>query len=259
MYIGGDFTIGNTQDIMRWNGSAWTDVGGGIKGGGWCWVNDIHIFNDELYVGGYFLESAGAPGNHIARWDGSKWSRLGYGMFGGQVCGMAVHNSRLYTCGQFSYAGFVPVNWVASWDGVLWCNPGGYIYNPILDIEVFQDTLYIGGVVDSNHFYLAKWVGGNHNDSCLAVGAESLVGNNVEGINVFPNPVTDRLYIHSSGGIIYEANIYDMQGRKTGTGTGTGTGNAKEAEINFENISPGMYVVEGETDTGTFRRKVVRE
>ncbi len=257
LYIGGNFTIGNMLDIMKWNGSAWTDVGGGIKGG-W-WVNDFQIFMDELYVGGYFVESAGAPGNHIARWDGWQWSALGCGMSIGQVSNMTVYNSKLYACGQFTYAGCLPVKYVAHWDGSTWCNPGGDFDNIIHDLVGFQDTLYIAGgflSVDGDSMqYFAKWVGGNHTDSCLAVGWESPVGNNVEGVNVFPNPVTDRLYIRSEAGIIYEANIYDMQGRKTGTGTG----NAKEVEINFENFPPGIYVVEVETGEGMIRRKVVRE
>ena len=76
LYVGGDFyavngNMANTSRLARWDGSAWSSVGGGV-------VNDpvfaLLLHAGELYVGGLFT----LPGNQIARYTiaTSTWSQL---------------------------------------------------------------------------------------------------------------------------------------------------------------------------------------
>jgi trimeric autotransporter adhesin len=79
LYIGGNFSDGvGKSDILKFDGTDWVSVGGGFSGG-FTWVNDFEIYQNQLYVAGYFQQSSGDPGNNIAIWDGSNWSQAGSG------------------------------------------------------------------------------------------------------------------------------------------------------------------------------------
>jgi len=279
LYIGGGFYWTGISPpiygLAKWNGSAVVNVDKGItsSGAGGDDIYDIDIFQGELIVAGRFddvKDPGSIPGIRITAWNGSSWNNmrggLGTPLTSATVYDVFVTNDALYAVGKFNSAGGLPCINVAKWDGAKWCVPdsagmdmdNGFIY----DVARFEDSLYIGGPyyhMDNNaaYRYAARLVGDIEFLCQPPLSSEK--GKTVPDVTVFPNPVSGKLYIRSEAGIIYEANIYDIQGRKTGTGTGTGTGNAREVEINFENIPPGMYVVEVRTGDGITRRKVVRE
>ena len=41
------------------------------------------VFNNELYVVGYFTEAGGIPADNIAKWDGTEWCGLGSTFYNG--------------------------------------------------------------------------------------------------------------------------------------------------------------------------------
>ncbi len=274
LYVGGNFSdlgaIPPKTDIVKWNGTSWVAVESGFYGnfGG---ISTILTHQGKLIIAGAFnhIQNPGSiPGNSITSWDGTNWDTLGGGLFyysGGLVHEVISNGNDLYAIGGFILAGGIPVSNIAKWDGLKWCGSSDSFEGPLRSGAIKDDSLYVVG----NHFsingdsslkWCVKWVG-PYGDTCQIVSTDPKIVS--IDISIFPNPITDRLYIRSEAGIIYEANIYDIHGRKTGTGigtgTGTGTGNAKEVEINFENIPPGMYVVEVRTGDGIARRKVVRE
>lgn len=83
LYVGGYFTAAfnggfgiNTNGLVKWNDSIWTDVtAGNILGGV---VNELMIYNNELYVGGNFPDGGGNYPAAIAKWNGINWTGLGF-------------------------------------------------------------------------------------------------------------------------------------------------------------------------------------
>ncbi|MGP8217691.1 MAG: fibronectin type III domain-containing protein [Bacteroidia bacterium] len=104
LYVGGNFTsvagIGGFNNIAMWNGSAWSNLGGGITGsnnnnnganGGNGFNNASYlgptsptvyaldvVDNTHVYAGGQFT----SPGNNIAMWNGSNWTSSSVGTTG---------------------------------------------------------------------------------------------------------------------------------------------------------------------------------
>jgi hypothetical protein len=79
LYATGGFTNSGGAPrsfIAAWDGSTWTDVGGGLDGGG----TQLAVFDDgagpELYVSGQFANAGGVASDNFARWNGSSWSAV---------------------------------------------------------------------------------------------------------------------------------------------------------------------------------------
>ncbi|MCC6675861.1 MAG: hypothetical protein IT436_01840 [Phycisphaerales bacterium] len=134
VFAGGDFLVAGgvtVNRIGRWNGSAWSDLAGGLNGEvrGGMKVFDLGDGSGPgLYMGGDFLTAGGVTVHNIARWDSTGWSGLAGGMGGAtpSVRAMAVYDDgtgggpALFVGGGFSTAGGVTVNRVAKWDGASW-------------------------------------------------------------------------------------------------------------------------------------------
>lgn len=128
--------------IARWDGAAWTAVGGGLNG----WGEACTVFDDgsgpALYVGGMFNAAGNVmnPG-HIARWDGTRWSAVGGGV-NGLVTAMEVFDDgsgpKLYVAGSFTSAGGVAVAGVARWDGRRWSPGPARTNGTIRDLEILD-------------------------------------------------------------------------------------------------------------------------
>ncbi|MEX0967731.1 MAG: hypothetical protein WD077_10875 [Bacteroidia bacterium] len=80
LYLAGNFDFPNgLEEVMRWDGTEWKDVGGGLKGGDS--LNTIIAYQDEIYIGGWFYEEGGQnPGRFMQRWDGERWKSVGMGV-----------------------------------------------------------------------------------------------------------------------------------------------------------------------------------
>jgi hypothetical protein len=134
LYMGGSFeragSASSVRSVARWNGSAWSGMGGGVKrvldpGR----VDSIAVDGANVYVGGQFDTAGTTPANSIARWSGSAWSALGSGLTkpgvpsavpAPEVLAIAVHNGSVYAGGDFETAGGVAARYLARWDGAAW-------------------------------------------------------------------------------------------------------------------------------------------
>jgi hypothetical protein len=99
LYIGGDFTSAGgvgVNNIARWNGTSWSDVGGGVTGDASAAVNALAVLDDgsgpALYAGGWFTNAGGVPVSNVAKWNGTNWSAIGAG-FDDTVRALAVHEA----------------------------------------------------------------------------------------------------------------------------------------------------------------------
>jgi hypothetical protein len=74
LYVGGHFLIsdGNEgENIMKWNGSQWQDIGFG--GELYGQVNQMLVFKNKLWAVGAFQTAAHIPASSIASYDGEHW------------------------------------------------------------------------------------------------------------------------------------------------------------------------------------------
>ncbi len=164
LYCGGSFTeIGGVfaRGLAKWNGVTWSEVGGGVGGGGYYasyTVKSLEVFTfgatTHLYVGGSFSSVGTGTSllsvNSIARWSGVAWSALGTGLIGpynyaGEARAMAVHNAgsgnALYVGGAFDTAGGIVSTNIARWTGSAWQAVGGGLNGPVNDLEIYTTAL----------------------------------------------------------------------------------------------------------------------
>src|SRR5262249_44716519 len=128
LYATGTFTLTAPQTshgIARWDGSAWSGVGGGVSGApsghspgvyGQLVYDDGQGGGPQLYVYGTFLPAGTVPASNIGRWDGAAWSAVGSGVDGMVTSAAPVTEAgvtRLYAF-DHDYQRFV------RWDGVAW-------------------------------------------------------------------------------------------------------------------------------------------
>jgi hypothetical protein len=200
LYIGGNFDSSsnpNFSDILKYNGSSWVSVGGGIKGS-ISSISSMVIYNDTLYAAGYFDKANGNAGNLIMKWDGLNWHDAGWGStydYNG-IWKLLVHKNNLYAFGFFNYAADVRSSKVAIFNGTNWCSLHDTLNNNIQSATIFRDTIYVAGAFssingDTNKVRLAKII----NPNCNGVGIEEY--SNSHSIKIYPNPVSNTLYIES--------------------------------------------------------------
>lgn len=164
LYAIGDFNqagAATVSNIARWDGTAWSDVGGGLNDTGYA----LHVHDDgtgpALFAGGDFLSAGGVATNRIAKWNGSAWSALGGGLGGSPfpfASALATWDDgagpRLVVGGDFLDAGGVSVGHIATWDGASWAPLGsgatGHPFNYVGQLLVHDDgqgpALYAGGL-----------------------------------------------------------------------------------------------------------------
>jgi hypothetical protein len=158
LYAGGIFSSAGGEpasNIARWNGWAWSPVGGGVDGA----VAALVVFDDgdgaALYAGGAFTTAGGVTANRIARWDGQAWTALAGGGMDDRVWTLAVFDGgsgpALYAGGRFTTAGGVAVNHVARWNGHSWSALAGGMQAPGGD--GFVSTLAVATVGGSTALY----------------------------------------------------------------------------------------------------------
>ncbi|MFC1731955.1 T9SS type A sorting domain-containing protein [candidate division KSB1 bacterium] len=201
IYIAGNF-YNHDQSIgklARWDGLQWHAVDNNVMFNG-LFINRLYVFNNELYIGGYFTKSDGCPGDYLVKWDGQNLSEVGVGNINGQVMSFFEYNNELYIGGKFMTLnnGDTAAN-LLRWDGNSMCKFESQIIGGIWCIELYYGNLVIGGgfyQIDSNSSIsaLAIFNGIPQPDTCF-----SIINNvNKEVANefkIYPNPASDKLNI----------------------------------------------------------------
>jgi Rax2 C-terminal beta propeller domain len=156
VYMGGLFNAVNTnitRRIARWDGTRWYPLGSGVDGlyaGNSLAVRAIAIRNNEVFVGGGFVNAGGITANNVALWDGANWSALGYGV-DNTVGALATDSSDVYVGGSFTnaynsqFSGFV-VNRIARWNSDAGWQPLGLgVGGTVNVIKQSGGLIYVGG------------------------------------------------------------------------------------------------------------------
>ena len=203
----GTFSIAGTNNlnkIARWNGSIWSALGTGIRGGGSSSiVLESIVYNNELLVAGNFDSAGTVACKDIAKWNGTNWSGFGTGS-NADISSLAFYNGELYAGGTFTNIGGVPAKHIAKWNGSNWqaLGVGLTAYN-VNDLCVYQNELYAVGNIDSignipcNN--IARWNGVNWNTVSVGVPYGNvalhvwqnklIIGANSSSITPFPTQI----------------------------------------------------------------------
>lgn len=156
VYAGGIFVGAGGQPISfiaRWDGAAWSAVGGGIPAEDDDKVNALAALPDgTVLIAGNFRRGGDKRVDDIARWDGAEWLALGQGVMRqeysvdpARLTAMAADEAgRVYVGGIFTRAGGVASNGLAMWDGARWHNLGA-TNAPVRAIAISDEDVYIGG------------------------------------------------------------------------------------------------------------------
>lgn len=264
IYVGGNFTDlnGEMNEIARWDGSNWKDVGGGIKPGTFSAVFNLIVFKNELYVMGRFLASEGNADDNIMRWNGEEWLPCGGGVFSSAAYA-TVFDDKLWVTGQLSSAAGMPASGLAVWDGEEWCVPDNQFDSWPGPLIGFNDSLFIGGsfqTIDGDSFsYLAKTKATGQFDTC---GVLPPIGVNERYsdyslITVFPNPVSEVLTVNISGLEGYfDFEIFSLDGRRLHRESRNVNNELVEIPVNF--LSSGIYILHSHKNGESFNVKFVK-
>lgn len=210
LYAAGRFTNAGglpCSNIAKWDGTSWSAVGGGI-------TNDpnaldevycMHVFNNELFVGGYFNYAGGIPSKDIARWNGIAWDSVGPGLANSPnnscafVWALQEYNNELYAAGQFNRSGNKWRQQIAKWDGTEW--------------DSVSTGLNTGGTPRAFTVYRNKLIlGGNFNNvgNVPAKNIATWDGNvwgNIGGPAVFDQPGTEIFSLRVMDSCLYAGGL----------------------------------------------------
>lgn len=197
LYIGGNIfygSVGGNIDLLKFDGSNWVPVGGGIKGGV-SDVSSLRVFNNELYVGGYFSKAAGNAGENLMKWDGSQFKEVVAGL-DAQINNITEVPDGLIVTGSFAepFEGFFKI----STQGVC-----GYFQSSnigMLGAFYNNNKLYFYGGFpkingDSTLAHICNVNYTTQTDSCQAFVSGIKTNENSSSVRVYPNPATSTLCI----------------------------------------------------------------
>ena len=267
IYAGGDFQIagGNpVHRIARWNGSTWSDVGGGMGGV----VYALAAFDDgtgpALIAGGQFGYAGDLSVMHIAKWNGLTWLPFGSGC----NSNLDIHvvkgfddgaGPALYAGGEFTSfqavngIGGQPANRIAKWDGTRWYALGSGTNSIVHALTSFDDdgagphppALFAGGFFTQAGGDVANLIAKWNGTVWSALGG-GLSGSSVISLTVYNDGNGDALYaggeFGSASGVVVNSiaqwNGSSWSGLGSGLTWGKGIGYARTMAV-FDDDGPG--------------------
>src|SRR5690606_31918061 len=136
-------------NVARWDGQAWSALGGGLTGFA-AVVRALAVdANGNLYAAGFFNSAGGVSVSGIAKWNGTSWEDVGGGLHadGGQGEGRALLliGDDLYVGGVFNFVGSENITGLAKWDGAAWSSVGSGVNATVLALAREGGDLYAGG------------------------------------------------------------------------------------------------------------------
>ena len=271
MYVGGNcynVVDGNINfDIMRYNGTAWHQVGNGLHGG-LSTIFKMLIYQGDLYVCGRFNTSSGNAGNGIMRWDGEQWHDVGGGLcFASDfITDMLVYKNKLYLVGIFTCIGNgLTAKNLAVWDGKQWCNFGDSDFdNKINCIEVYNDEIYVGGgfkeISGYPVKYFAKYIGDHSIDTCSTFVSMAPDLQRMGQLLINPNPVKDQVTISSSFGspLLTAWRVFNAAGQEVTAWVNPVGSSSLQQVLEVQNLPAGVYYLQGLGQTGMATGKFVK-
>ena len=163
VYAAGWFTMADTvvaNGLARWDGTRWHSVHDlpmiMPPQLGHNFINDVAIYNGQVYIGGLFHGAAESTLHCLATFNGTEWVGLDNGMRGSltKVLHLDTHDSLLYISGAFADTGQYghpdnPASGIVAWNGTDWVELGsgtdGASQPWVTWVDWHNDTLYAAG------------------------------------------------------------------------------------------------------------------
>ncbi|WP_110517151.1 hypothetical protein [Herpetosiphon llansteffanensis] len=144
------------QNIARWNGTQWNEVGTGYDG----LAFNLLSAADGLYAGGSIQPINSQSQGGIVRWDGTQWHDVGGGVTG-QVVDLQIADDQLIIGGSFTSTTNLQLHNIAAWNGTNWNSFGNGVPNRVESLLMRADGLYALGHVNYANVPLHYWNGTN--------------------------------------------------------------------------------------------------
>ena len=216
-----------------------------------CYVSDLEVYDDLLWVTGFFFTDAGNAATGVMAWNGEQWldpfpqaEMYGWGR------SLTVANGKLYFVGPMNVDGLTGTYQIGEYDGNTLCIRGGNVAWPTL-VVASPDTLFakvctqlgcnenggpvVNGIVKMPLDYPA--------DTCfvIGVGVAEAAQKDRHQFTVFPNPAIGTVTVigFTKATDDLRCELTDATGRillRTGLKT---TGGSVFLDIN--GIAPGVY------------------
>ena len=229
--------------------------------------SDLEIFDNKLFVGGW-LKAIGDDAYHsIYYYQNGQLFTLPEDP-GFQINAMKAYQGGLYVVGDFTQVGATPCNNVARWDGQSWtCLSDEVLYmqngNPcqlecINDIEIWNDTLYIGGafhtIGNSELKRIAK-LNLNLSEAFPVKVKEYEVPN----FSIFPNPSSAGFSLSCPAlhlGEKVDWKLIDVTGKSAISGTST---YSNPLNLDTHGLASGVYYLQLQCEEWSATKAVVVE
>ncbi|MBL7984845.1 MAG: T9SS type A sorting domain-containing protein, partial [Flavobacteriales bacterium] len=246
--------------LLRKVGDQWVELGAGLQGD--CYVSDLEVYNDLLWVTGYFFASAGNAATGIMAWDGTQWidpfPQVELTNWGRS---MQVANGKLYFVGPMSVPGLPGTYRIGEFDGNNLCILGG---NQVWTARVVAspDTLYanacaqvgcdeLGGAVVNG---IMKMPLDYPPDTCYSITQGLAERGTVGLVELYPNPASGTLNIAGLGleNARIDLTLLDALGQLVLSSNMRCAGG--NAVLDLPPLAPGAYHVQLRDKLGTLVR-----
>ncbi|MBC7863140.1 MAG: T9SS type A sorting domain-containing protein, partial [Bacteroidia bacterium] len=261
-YVGGNNFSGSNPDILKFDGTNWTVPGPGIAGS-FSWVTDLQVYNNRLYIGGYFEQSAGNAGDFLMYWDGGTSYKKVFNFIDYYVCSLDTFNGKLLVAGTFENINGIHTGNIVGIDSLTFCtlsNPP--VTNVITQIQKWNNTFLITGgftTIDTTNFEcLAVWDGGNYTDTCaFTVGVKELELKELN-ISLYPNPANEILNVSFEFQNETKIQITDLTGKIISETRVENTAGKTIQPLNISALSKGIYFVNLISEGKNFCKKFIK-
>jgi hypothetical protein len=263
LYVGGNFHMmpyKNLSDFAKWDGNDLQIVSNDFANlGALSLIESMVVYNNELYIGGFFRKADGYAGDFIMKWNGSQFSEVGTGMNERVTC-MKVYNNELFVGGCFTQAGGISSNYVAKWNGSSWSSLSNHAfvgsYPMVIDLNFYKDSLIIAGTFTS--------IDGDTTLQRIAKYSQPFVGINDMNVsnlvNIYPNPAKDILSVEITTSELLNATVIikNSLGQTVKKLNSSCIGVGGIYEIDISNDPAGLYLIQLTTLKTTICKKFIK-
>ena len=253
LYLGAVAPIGLQKRV----GNTWIKVGPGVKGD--AWINRLEVYQNNLYVAGYFQTPAGNIDNSLLYTNGTSYFGTAGGVLPSNLFDLQEHRGELYACGQFDYAGFQPVGRIAKWNGTQWFNTNLNILDPpnnpagtLRALEIYNGELIVAGQMSQIN---NTQVWGIASIDFGTVGVSNI--SQGEGIKLYPNPANDVITVNLGSNFPSDKTllVYDMYGKLVIEQDISNQSNL--VNIDLSNYNKGLYFIKVVSELSQFTEKII--
>lgn len=182
--VGGDFdSIGNEQvnNIAKWNGSNWESIGKGFDQS----VQDLIVYQGELYACRFFAYSDTNFVECVAKWNGIYWERVAHLI--GYANTFSIYQGKLIIGGSFFDQNASNLRGIIGWDGLNIDTTMGGFNNYVFKLRNINDTLIAVGSFTGSSNNPSSYISLYFNNAWHSIGNPTGGSNWVKDVIKFHN------------------------------------------------------------------------